>query len=80
MLVSQRTCEKDFRNTIIKRSSQQKHMPLSSLFTTKRIGNMKDAKRRETYFKTTKGRAVLKNMLKEYFFEQNSKQCLFCGG
>ena len=55
-------------------------MPLSSLFTTKRIGNMKDAKRRETYFKTTKARAVLKNMLKEYFFEQNSKQCLFCGG
>lgn len=27
----------------------------------------KDAKRREKYFKTTKGRAVLKNMLKEYF-------------
>ena len=28
--------------------------------------NIKDAKRRENYFKTTKGRAVLKNMLKEY--------------
>lgn len=27
--------------------------------------NIKDAKRREIYFKTTKGKAVLKNMLKE---------------
>lgn len=32
--------------------------------------NIKDAKRRERYFKTTKGRAVLKNMLKEYFKEK----------
>jgi len=29
--------------------------------------NMKDAKRREEYFKTTKGRVTLKQMLKEYF-------------
>ena len=31
--------------------------------------NMKDAKRREEYFKTTKGRVTLKQMLKEYFAE-----------
>jgi len=30
--------------------------------------NMKDAKRREEYFKTTKGKTMLKLMLKEYFF------------
>jgi putative endonuclease len=29
--------------------------------------NMRDAKRREEYFKTTKGRVTLKQMLKEYF-------------
>ncbi|MBI2621445.1 MAG: GIY-YIG nuclease family protein [Candidatus Levybacteria bacterium] len=30
-------------------------------------GNEKDAKRREEYFKTTKGKATLRMMLKEYF-------------
>ncbi|HSW48259.1 MAG TPA: GIY-YIG nuclease family protein [Candidatus Saccharimonadales bacterium] len=29
--------------------------------------NIKDAKRREGYFKTTKGKTTLKLMLKEYF-------------
>ena len=29
--------------------------------------NEKDAKRREMYFKTTKGKTTLKTMLKEYF-------------
>lgn len=29
--------------------------------------NMKDAKRREEYFKTTKGKTSLRTMLKEYF-------------
>lgn len=29
--------------------------------------NIKDAKRREEYFKTTKGKTTLKLMLKEYF-------------
>lgn len=32
--------------------------------------NMKDAKRREEYFKTTKGRVTLKQMLKEYFTKE----------
>ncbi|MDP2692124.1 MAG: GIY-YIG nuclease family protein [bacterium] len=33
--------------------------------------NMKDAKRREKYFKTNKGRTTLMTMLKEYFYEAN---------
>ena len=32
--------------------------------------NMKDAKRREAYLKTTKGRSTLRSMLKEYFNEK----------
>jgi putative endonuclease len=32
--------------------------------------NMTDAKRREEYFKTTKGKVTLKQMLKEYFAEE----------
>ncbi len=35
--------------------------------------NMADAKRREKYFKTTKGRVTLRQMLKEYFTEKNKK-------
>ena len=31
--------------------------------------DMKDAKRREEYFKTTKGRVTIKQMLKEYFIK-----------
>lgn len=31
--------------------------------------NEKDAKRREEYFKTTKGKTTLKTMLKEYFLK-----------
>jgi hypothetical protein len=34
---------------------------------------MKDAKRREEYFKTTKGKTTLKTMLKEFFIDQTSK-------
>ncbi|MBP9716977.1 MAG: GIY-YIG nuclease family protein [Candidatus Levybacteria bacterium] len=30
-------------------------------------GNMKDAKRREMYLKTSKGKTTLRTMLKEYF-------------
>ena len=33
--------------------------------------NMADAKRREKYFKTDKGKSTLKIMLKEYFNEVN---------
>lgn len=36
--------------------------------------NMKDAKRREDYFKTTKGRVTLKLMLKEFFSNKEKVQ------
>jgi len=36
--------------------------------------HIKDAKRRERYFKTTKGRAVLKNMLKESLKDLRNKK------
>jgi putative endonuclease len=36
--------------------------------------NEKDAKRREEYFKTTKGKVTLKQMLKEYF-KESKKNC-----
>jgi len=35
--------------------------------------NDKDAKRREKYLKTSQGSRLLKRMLKEYFYEQKSK-------
>lgn len=35
--------------------------------------NEKDAKRREEYFKTTKGKTTLKTMLKEYLSEKELK-------
>lgn len=34
--------------------------------------NIRDAKRRERYFKTTKGRVTLKQILREYFANVNS--------
>lgn len=34
--------------------------------------NIKDAKRREGYFKTTKGKSTLRIMLKEYFNQKNT--------
>jgi putative endonuclease len=34
----------------------------------------KDAKRRESYFKTTKGKVTLKQMLKEYFLSSSSSR------
>ena len=38
--------------------------------------NEKDAKRREVYFKTTKGKTTLKLMLREFFEEGNEKSKL----
>jgi len=35
--------------------------------------NEKDAKRREEYFKTTKGKTTLKMMLREYFEDKREK-------
>ena len=35
--------------------------------------NEKDAKRREKYLKTSQGAKLLRRMLKEYFYEKQSK-------
>lgn len=47
-------------------TSTKAYLPLD-LIHYEAYKNMKDAKRREKYFKTTKGRVTLKQMLKEYF-------------
>lgn len=47
-------------------TSTKVYLPLS-LIHYEAYNNMNDAKRREDYFKTTKGKVMLKLMLKEYF-------------
>jgi putative endonuclease len=49
-------------------TSTKAYLPLE-LVHYEAYNNMKDAKRREEYFKTTKGKTMLKLMLKEYFLE-----------
>ena len=44
-----------------------KHFAPFELIHYEAYRNVNDAKRRETYFKTTKGKTTLKCMLKEYF-------------
>ena len=44
-----------------------KHYAPFELIHYEAYRNEKDAKRREEYFKTTKGKTTLKTMLKEYF-------------
>lgn len=39
----------------------------------------KDAKRRENYFKTTKGKVALKIMLKDYYLSQSIRPCSSVG-
>lgn len=46
-----------------------KHYAPFELIHYEAYRNIKDAKRRENYFKTTKGKITLKQMLKEYFSE-----------
>jgi putative endonuclease len=54
-------------------TSTKAYVPLE-LIHYEAYHNMKDAKRREEYFKTTKGRVTLKVMLKEYFVEKQKVQ------
>lgn len=49
-------------------TSTKHYIPLE-LIHYEAYNNMKDAKRREEYFKTTKGKTTLMTMLKEYFSE-----------
>ena len=46
--------------------STKAYLPLE-LIHYEAYRNIKDAKRREEYFKTTKGKTTLKMMMKEYF-------------
>ena len=57
---------KRFKEHNNKEELSTKHYVPFELIHYEAYKNIKDAKRREGYFKTTKGRAVLKNMLKEY--------------
>lgn len=47
-------------------TSTKHYIPLE-LIHYEAYKHMQDAKRREQYFKTTKGKVTLKQMLKEYF-------------
>lgn len=46
----------------------KKFLPLE-LIHYEAYKNKKDAKRREAYFKTTKGKTTLRTMLKDYFYQ-----------
>lgn len=64
--------KKRFQEHNNKEELSTKHYAPFELIFYEAYPNIKDAKRREAYFKTTKGRAVLKNMLKEYLKERNN--------
>ena len=55
-----------------KNKSTKAYIPLE-LIHYEAYRDMKDAKRREEYLKTNRGRTTLITMLKEYFFEKNEK-------
>lgn len=57
-----------------KTSSTKKYKPLE-LIHYEAYRNIRDAKRREFYLKTTKGKTTLRTMLTEYF-KQNNKRFL----
>ncbi len=59
--------ENRFRDHVSgKVKSTKNHRPLRLIFYEAFL-NKKDAKRREGYFKTTKGKKMIKIILKEYF-------------
>ncbi|MEK7502420.1 MAG: GIY-YIG nuclease family protein [Patescibacteria group bacterium] len=51
--------------------STKNYLPLD-LIHYEAYRNIKDAKRREKYLKTNKGRTALMTMMKEYFAEKNN--------
>ena len=54
-----------------KNTSTKNRRPLELIFY-EAYSNKKDALRREAYFKTTKGKTTLKQMLKEYFQQKDT--------
>ncbi len=61
----------DLRKRFTEHNNRQelstKYYALFELIHYEAYKNIKDAKRREEYFKTTKGKTTLKLMLKEFF-------------
>ncbi len=61
----------DLRRRLKEHNNQEelstKHYAPFDLIFFEAYKNIKDAKRREEYFKTTKGKVTLKQMLREYF-------------
>lgn len=53
-----------------KEEQSTKHYTPLELIFYEAYRNIKDAKRREKYFKTTKGKVTLRFMLREYFQEK----------
>lgn len=58
---------KRFKEHNNKEELSTKHYVPFDLIHYEAYRSIKDAKRREEYFKTTKGKTTLKTMLKEYF-------------
>ena len=58
---------KRFKEHNNKEELSTKHYAPFDLIHFEAYKNIKDAKRREHYFKTTKGKVTLKQMLKEFF-------------
>ena len=59
--------QKRFQEHNNKEELSTKHYAPLELIHYEAYKNEKDAKRRENYFKTTKGKTTLKTMLREYF-------------
>lgn len=62
--------KKRFNEHNNKEELSTKHYAPFNLIHYEAYKNEKDAKRREEYFKTTKGKTTLKTMLKEYFKQE----------
>jgi putative endonuclease len=66
----------DLRKRVVKHNrgvnkSTKSYAPWQLIFYEAYL-NKQDAKRREKYLKTSQGSRLLKRMLKEYFYDQNS--------
>lgn len=76
----------DLKRRFLEHNNKQelstKHYAPFELIHYEAYKNIKDAKRREEYLKTTKGKTTLKVMLQEYFRagKSNKKDCPICGG
>ena len=66
----------DLRKRFLEHNNKEelstKHYAPFNLIHYEAYKNKKDAKRREEYFKTTKGKTTLKTMLKDFFMNKGS--------